>query len=116
MASHSIDSYDFGEIVIDGKRHTHDVIIYPDRVVEGWHRREGHLLQAVDVEEIPSEKPEALIVGTGYAGMLKIDSAVERILKSKGIELISSPTDRACEIYGQVSKTRRIVAVLHLTC
>jgi hypothetical protein len=27
-----IDSYDFGAIVIDGKRYSSDVIIYPDRV------------------------------------------------------------------------------------
>jgi len=39
-----IESYKFGEILIDGVTYTSDVIIYPDSVDFKWWRKEGHLL------------------------------------------------------------------------
>jgi hypothetical protein len=36
MAVPKIESYHFGEIVIDGRRYSSDVIIYPDRVEGQW--------------------------------------------------------------------------------
>ena len=59
-----IDSYGFGEIVVDGQRYTSDVIIYPDRVDSSWWRKEGHRLSIEDLEDIVKAKPETLIVGT----------------------------------------------------
>ncbi len=45
----NIDSYAFGNIVIDGMRFTSDLIIYPDgRIVDGWWRQSGHLMTEVD--------------------------------------------------------------------
>jgi hypothetical protein len=44
MAAPKIESYRFGEIVIDGRRYSNDVIIYPDRVDGKWWREEGHSL------------------------------------------------------------------------
>jgi hypothetical protein len=49
MAVPKIESYRFGEIVIDGQRHSEDVIIYPDRVDAKWWRKEGHSLALTDV-------------------------------------------------------------------
>ena len=39
-----IDRYAFGNIVIDGKAYTKDVIIFPDRVYSPWWRKDGHFL------------------------------------------------------------------------
>ena len=33
-----IESYSFGEVVIDGKRYRSDVIVFPDRVKPNWWR------------------------------------------------------------------------------
>jgi hypothetical protein len=44
-----ITSYDFGHIIIDGKRYTSDLIVFPDRVKVGWWRKEGHRLQLEDL-------------------------------------------------------------------
>lgn len=37
-----IENYNFGEIKIDGKTYTSDVIIYKDKVEDSWWRKEGH--------------------------------------------------------------------------
>jgi len=112
-----IDSYDFGEIVIDGRRHTSDVIVFSDRVRDGWWRREGHRLCVEDIEEAVDEgKPEVLVVGTGYSGLMRVLPETERFLRSKGVELVVERTREACEIFNRLVKSKRVVAALHLTC
>ncbi|MHA1839475.1 MAG: hypothetical protein ACTSYO_05915 [Candidatus Ranarchaeia archaeon] len=37
-----IDKYEFGCIVIRGQEYTSDVIVFPDRVIDGWWRKERH--------------------------------------------------------------------------
>jgi len=111
-----IESYDFGRIVINGRKFTSDVLIFPDRVDGNWWRKEGHILDVDDVKEIVDAKPKVLIIGTGYSGLMKIHPETERYLNSSGIELIAAKTEKACKIYNELSKMRRVVAALHLTC
>ena len=111
-----IDSYDFGRIVVDGKAYTSDMIIFPDKVKDNWWRKEGHALHIEDIESVIKEKPEVLIVGTGNYGLLKVLQETKEYIESKGIELIVEPTEKACEMYNEVSKDKKAVAVLHLTC
>jgi hypothetical protein len=111
-----IESYDFGRIVIDGRKFGSDVIIFPDRIDGNWWRKEGHTLSVDDVKEIVEAKPEVLVVGTGYSGLMKINPETENYLKSSGIELIAGRTDKACTTYNELFKSRRVVAALHLTC
>jgi hypothetical protein len=87
-----VDSYHFGEIVIDGKKYTSDVIIYPDRVGDQWWRKEGHQLQKEDLEESLATNPDVIVVGTGDPGMLQVLPETEKLISSKGIELIVEPT------------------------
>ncbi len=111
-----IDSYDFGRIVIRGESYTSDVIIYPDRVDPSWWRKEGHRLQLVDIEPVISSRPDLLIIGTGYYGVMKVDKEVEAELKKKGIEYRILRTPEAVELFKSLGKEKRVVAALHLTC
>lgn len=111
-----IDSYDFGVIVVDGRKFGSDLIIFPDRIDSNWWRKEGHMLSVEDVKEIVEAKPQVLIVGTGYSGMMKIPPQTEQHLRSSRIELIADKTEIACRTYNDLSKSRRVVAALHLTC
>ena len=111
-----IESYNFGQIVIDGKKYTKDVIIFPDRVKGSWSRKEGHRLSTEDIQEILKEKPEILVVGTGYAGLMKIAPETRERLQSEGIQLIAENTRKACKAYNQLSKSKKVVAAFHLTC
>jgi hypothetical protein len=111
-----IEFYDFGQIVIAGKKYVSDVIIFLNRIQDRWWRKVGHQLCVEDIKDVIEEKPEVLVVGTGYYGLLKILPQTESYLKSIGIELIAERTGKACETYNNLSKSRRVVAALHLTC
>jgi hypothetical protein len=111
-----IESYDFGRIVIDGRKFGSDVVIFPDRIDGNWWRKEGHTLGVDDVKEIVEAKPEVLVVGTGYSGLMKIHPQTEQYLRSSGIELIAARTEKACKIYNELYKSKRAVAAFHLTC
>ena len=110
-----IDSYSFGEIVIDGKKFTNDVIIYPDRIESNWWRKEGHELNPEDITEIIKEKPDLLIIGTGSSGLIEVKEGTKKILKQNNIEFVSVKTEEACRIFNEKSNGK-IIAALHLTC
>ena len=111
-----IDSYQFGQIVINGKNYTSDVIIFPDRVNGSWWRKSGHQLCVDDIAEVLTEKPEVLIVGTGASGRLRVLPETKQAVEAQGIKLIVETTDQACNTYNQLCQSQRVVAALHLTC
>ncbi|MCS7139516.1 MAG: Mth938-like domain-containing protein [Candidatus Nezhaarchaeota archaeon] len=110
-----IVSYDFGRIVIDGKRYDRDVIITPSEV-KSWWRVEGHKVCVKDLEPIKNESFEVLIIGTGYYGVVEVLDEVRGWAKGRGIELIVLPTREACRLYNEKVREKRVVAALHLTC
>jgi len=111
-----IDDYSFGRIVIDGRTYTSDVIVFPDRVISNWWRKEGHELSIEDIDEVITETPEVLVVGTGSSGLMRVLPETESRLKGEKIKLIATPTDEACTIFNDLMPARRAVACLHLTC
>ena len=111
-----IDSYRFGHIVIDGKGYESDVIIFSDHVQDRWWRKSGHSLVEDDLIEIIQSKPEVLIIGCGADGVLTIPKETKNYIRQQGIQLIAFNTGKACEIFNQLCKEKRVVAGLHLTC
>jgi len=111
-----VDSYQFGVIVVNGRRYTSDVIIYPNRVDDNWWRREGHSLCPQDLGEIVREKPEILVIGTGNSGLMKVSPSTHRWIEEKGIKLKAEPTQTAYQTYNQLQKAHKVIAALHLTC
>ena len=111
-----IDSYDFGRIVIHGRRYTTDLIVFPDRVKDGWWRKEGHNLHIEDLDEVVQHNPTVIIIGTGYSGLMKVPAGTREYVESKGIELIAQRTAEACKTFNRLIKSKKVVAALHLTC
>ena len=111
-----IESYSFGEIVVDGRRYTSDVIIYPERVDDSWWRKQGHSLCFDDLRDIMAVRPEVLIIGCGASGVLKVPDKTREYITSQGVELIAAPTEAACRQYNELNTEKRVVAGLHLTC
>lgn len=114
-----IESYDFGVMIIDGKRYTSDLIVFPEKVLSGWWRRDGHQLCVEDLKEVFSQTPppEVLVVGTGYSGLVKVLPEVEKALKERGIKLISKPTGEAYKTFNELLKAgKRVAGAFHLTC
>jgi hypothetical protein len=116
MARPKIEAYEFGRIVIDGQTYRADLIVLPDRVVEGWWRQEGHVLHAADLESVFAAQPELLIVGQGAYGRMKIADEAERAIESAGIEMIALPSDEAVRKYNSLPTDERVAAAFHLTC
>jgi hypothetical protein len=112
-----IQSYHFGEIKIDGKTYTSDVIIYPDRVESSWWRKTSHELGPDDLpDQVVKQRPDVILVGTGSPGLMKVLPDVKKLIESKGIKLLVEDTRKACETYNQLSKKQKVIALLHLTC
>ena len=111
-----VDSYQFGLIVVNGKKYTSDVIIFPERVRGGWWRKSGHQLCLGDIAEVMTENPEVLIVGTGASGLVRVLPEVQEELEARGIKLIVEPTSEACDRYNQLCHSQRVIATLHITC
>ncbi|MHB8067989.1 MAG: Mth938-like domain-containing protein [Desulfobaccales bacterium] len=110
-----IDSYEFGQIVIDGRTYRNDLLIWPGRIKSDWWRSESHLLQIPDVFEALAADIQVLVVGTGASGRMAVDPELAAYLKDKRIELIARPSGEACQIINQMGQ-RRWAAALHLTC
>ena len=112
-----IDSYSFGNIIIDGKKYTNDVIIYPDGRINGsWWRKEGHKLYAEDIADLIDYAPELIIAGTGAYGIIKPEAGLEELLNDKGIKFQALPSEKAVEEYNQLCGEKKVGACFHLTC
>lgn len=111
-----ITHYSFGKITVDGKTYTSDVIIYPGRVDASWWRKESHYLQAADLTEVINAKPDILVIGTGYSGVMVVPEETARFVRSKGIEIRVERTEKAVELYNNLQEGKVVIAALHLTC
>ena len=58
-----IQSYHFGQMVVDGEAHGRDLILLPERLVANWWRKDGHRLDIDDLQEVLSAIPDVLVVG-----------------------------------------------------
>jgi hypothetical protein len=116
MSAPHIESFRFGHIVIDGQAHDKDLIILPDRVVGGWWRQEGHALYPEDLQAVFQAAPQALVVGQGTNGLMRVNAETRQALQAAGIELIALPTDQACQTYNRLREEQSVAAALHLTC
>jgi len=113
----TIDDYQFGQIVINGRKYSSDVVIFPDRVQADWRRENSHQLSLGEAGKIFAEHPEVLVVGTGAFGRMKVLSEVQQAANTRDIQLVVQPTGEACETFNRLSPSRRaVVAALHLTC
>ena len=111
-----IDSYQFGLIVVSGKKYSSDIIIFPHSIRDNWWKKRGHELCLEDIAEVITENPEVLVVGTGVSGLMKVLPEVKQEAQARGIKLITETTDKACQIYNQLCHSQKVVAALHLTC
>jgi hypothetical protein len=111
-----IESYDFGVMVVDGQKFTADLIILPSRINSSWWRREGHRLALEDLADVQSEDIEALVIGTGFFGLMKIPEEVRKELTARGLELYIEKTKTAVKVFNSISGQKKTGGAFHLTC
>lgn len=111
-----IDSYSFGEIIIDGHAYTSDVIIYVDHVDASWWRKEGHRLHPEDIVDALNARPDILIIGTGYAGVMTVPKKTLEHIASQGVDVKVERTGKAVDLFNSLQGKKKSVIALHLTC
>ncbi|OIO47514.1 MAG: hypothetical protein COY09_01725 [Candidatus Portnoybacteria bacterium CG_4_10_14_0_2_um_filter_39_11] len=117
-----IDSTKFGEIVIAGKKYG-QVLIIGDKIVERDYDKlkklfgTAHKIADWEIEQLLSNNPEAIVIGTGQDGLLEVDEEFKRQMAGRGIELIVGKTFEALEVYNEKIKAgQRANALMHTTC
>ena len=111
-----IKDYEFGRIIIDNKLFKNDVIINGEKVIPEWMRKRGHLADIEDMKKISLEDGTHLIIGTGYYGVMKIDSSLEEYCKKHNIILDFTNTQSAIEIFNKCESSEKVIGAFHLTC
>ena len=110
----------FGELLIEGERYHHDVVIAEGRVRR---RRKGPSRERrAEFGHTPLTSAEAipwggrtLIVGTGADGALPISDDLYAEADRRGIRVESLPTREACRRLGEL-ELAEVYAVIHVTC
>ncbi|MGH8926485.1 MAG: MTH938/NDUFAF3 family protein [Acidimicrobiia bacterium] len=115
-----IEDPGFGEIVIDGDRFDHDVVVVKGQVrrrkkgpSKVYREQYGHTPLSV-AEEIPWSGP-SLVIGTGAGGRLPVMDQVRDLAQARGVTLVELPTAEACRVL-RSTKRKEVNAILHVTC
>ena len=88
-----IENYTTGShMTIAGKKYHQDLKIIQGQVTGNWWRIQGHSLDADDITDILSARPEVLVIGTGYAGQMRIPDAVRSVIENHEIKIIAKKT------------------------
>ncbi|TVQ40291.1 MAG: hypothetical protein EA384_03645 [Spirochaetaceae bacterium] len=110
----------FGQLEIDGRRYTEDVVVDHGTVTDRNKAASRPLKAAYghtplsEHENIPWDCA-TLIVGTGANGMLPIAPELVAAAHERGVKLVPVPTGQACALLSDADP-RTTNAVLHLTC
>jgi hypothetical protein len=110
--------YAFGRLRVGTRTFTRDLILSTDEVIDpAWWRKEGHRLDAADLERAVDAGPRILVVGTGFYGRMQVPDETRAWVARRGIELRALPTAEAVsELVRLQRQCADVVAALHLTC
>lgn len=112
-----IDGYSFGEISLAGKVYSSDLKILGEKIVPNWWRKQGHLLQLEDIEDILEFRPDVLVIASGAYGLMKVEAGVERCLRSRNIKYQVSSTPEACREFNHLLESGlKVAGCFHLGC
>ena len=116
-----IDSFEFGSIVIDGRRYGHDVLILPGGIIKrrkgGFWKFGSHVVKKVEIDELLAANPEIVVLGTGTNARVRLASDAELALKELGIDYMVLPSLEASErVNDLLDSGKRVAALIHVTC
>jgi len=114
-----ITSYSFGNIDIDNKRYKSDLKIINGQVKPDWWRAEGHRLNLSDIQDIIEARPDILVIGTGYSGLMKVSQDLADSLSKHGITIEAHRSGKAVDRFTQLVEKHgheRVALAIHLTC
>jgi hypothetical protein len=103
-------------IDIGGQEYDTDIIIFPHRVQDHWWRCQGHRLAKEDLNTVFTDKPQMLVIGTGFYGRMQVPEETLATLQAEGIDTRVAKTREAVNEFNRLQmESARVVAALHLT-
>jgi len=83
----------------------------------GWPAIRGskaHFVAFAEIEGLLKEKPDVLIIGTGYDNLVQV---AEKILAMSAVQVLPLPTPQAVRRYNELrGEGKRVAAIIHSTC
>ena len=119
-----IESFEWGQFVIDGEVHSaegegvgKDICILGGEVT-AWEARHGHRLDPGMVDCVLGSGIDVLVIGNGVYGRIHVRDKTLKKIKADGVkDVILEKTPEACETYNKLYRQGRHVALLaHGTC
>lgn len=107
-----ITSYGTGHVIVAGQRHTRNLIVMADRMIQDWGPADagGFLLE--HMEALLQLEPELVLVGTGRR-LVFPPHEIMTSLPLRGIGLEFMDTGAACRAYNfLLGEDRRVAAAL----
>jgi hypothetical protein len=106
-----------GHMTVKGTRYRRDLKIIRGEVIGNWWRQKGHHLAVGDIDDILAARPQILVIGTGYAGNMRVPESVRQTLQELQIKVIAQTTADATATFNRLSAEGKDVAgAFHLTC
>ena len=104
-----ITAYGAGYVSVNGERHTHGLVVLPDRIETTWHTEPDGGLSRTGAEFLASLGMEIVLVGTGTTQRFP-NAATLRPLIEAGIGYEIMDTTAACRTYNILVAEDRLVA------
>ena len=74
----------------------------------------AHFVGLAEIEGLLRERPDVLIIGTGYDNMVQVE---EEILAMSAVQVLPLPTPQAVRRYNELRREgKRVAAIIHSTC
>ena len=110
-----VDSFRFGDIVINGSHHQ-DCKILSDGSVHRWDYYEHHTVTMQDVGDM-MDGIGFFVIGTGESSLVRVDQEVVDALNEKGVKFFIRPTGEAIKKINELAEQKKkFAAILHSTC
>ena len=104
-------------MTVQGTKYHKDLKIIHGQVKGNWWRKEGHRLDAADISDILSAKPDVLVIGTGYAGRMRVPASLRTTMQDEHIEVIAERTANATKTFNRLfNQGKDVAGAFHLTC
>lgn len=101
--------YGDGYVMINKVRHAHNLIVFPDEIIEQWPVQSAAALDIEHFDAVLPRKPEIILLGTGTKLRFPDYSLMAKILQT-GIGFEVMDTQASCRTYNILVEEGRHVA------
>ena len=116
-----ISGTEFGCVIIDGSRRTHDVLLRFSGKVKKRKKAlpkavygTSHIVSLAEAKHVFQKGARRLIVGTGQQGMVRLSDEAAEYLQRKGCAVQLLPTPAAIRAWNQARGA--VIGLFHITC